>query len=390
MRTRPAKLDGLQIEVLASRKSEKWHSYPPDVLPAWVAEMDFPLAEPIQRVLQRAVDHWDLGYPVEPRDTGLCEAFAQRMSDRFDWRIDPRRVEIITEVVQGLYIALEAYSRRGEGVVVQTPIYPPFLSAVADTDRQLVENRLVSGPQGWEIDFDALHSAVDDATRVLTLCNPHNPCGRVYTRPELERLAEFALANDLVVVSDEIHCDLVYEQHGHIPFATLSPQVEAQTVTLNSASKSFNIAGLRCAVAHFGSADLQRRFTDRFPRHIRGGMGILGLYASIAAWRESQAWLDAVAQHLEANRNAVVDTLARRMPAIHCHEPEGTYLAWLDCSRLELPTSPAAHFLEHGRVALSDGRHFGNGWEKYVRLNFATSSEILEQVLQRMTDALNR
>lgn len=390
MPTPPAKLDGLDVELLASRKSEKWHEHPPDVLPAWVAEMDFPLAEPIRRVLQQAIDRWDVGYPVEPRQTGLCEAFAERMDSHFGWRVDPKRVEIITEVVQGLYVALEAYASPGEGALVQTPIYPPFLSAVEETGRRLVEGRLVSGSDGWEIDFDALGSCVDGTTRVLMLCNPHNPTGRVYTRRELEGLAELALANDLVVVSDEIHCDLVYGGRRHIPFATLSPEIGARTVTLNSASKSFNIAGLRCAVAHFGSADLQRRFTDRFPRHVRGGLGILGLYASIAAWREAQDWLDAVVSHLEANRNAAVATLAARIPAIRCHPPEGTYLAWLDCSALRLPGSPATHFLEHGRVALSDGRHFGAGWEQHVRLNFATSREILDQVLQRMVDALER
>jgi cystathionine beta-lyase len=384
-----AQLADLDLAVLQQRKSEKWHTYPPDILPAWVAEMDFPLAQPIQRVLQRALDQWDVGYPIAPRDTGLCEAFAARMDDRFGWRIDPRRVEILSEVVQGMYVAMEAYSGKGEGAVVQTPIYPPFLNAVTETGRRLIENRLVDGASGHEIDFDALSDGIDGGTRILLLCNPHNPTGRVYRRAELEMIADVVLRNDLLVVTDEIHCDLLFDGREHIPFATLSPEIEARTVTLNSASKSFNIPGLRCAVAHFGSKELQDRFTGRFPRHVRGGMGVLGLYASIAAWQEGQPWLDEVVAHLEANRNYLVGELETRFPGIRCHAPEGTYLAWLDCSPLGIEGSPAKRLMGRGKVALSDGCHFGTGsggpgFESFVRLNFATSRAILEQVLDRM------
>jgi cystathionine beta-lyase len=383
-----AQLDNLDLDILHSRKSEKWHTYPPDILPAWVAEMDFPLAEPIQRVLETAVDHWDVGYPIAARDTGLCETFAARMADRFGWTVDPRRVEILSEVVQGMFVGLEAFAGKGEGVVVQTPIYPPFLSAVEETGRRLVENRLTPSAGGWAIDFDALDAGIDAETRVLMLCNPHNPSGRVYTRSELEALADVVLRHDLIVVSDEIHCDLVFDGREFIPFATLSPEIEARTVTLNSPSKSFNIPGLRCAVAHFGSQELLDRFNGRFPRHIRGGLGVLGLYASIAAWQEGQPWLDEVLPYLQANRDHLVEQLGARFPAIRCHVPEGTYLAWLDCSGLELRGSPAMHFMRKGKVALSDGRFFGDGFEKYARVNFATSREILDQVLDRMARAL--
>lgn len=384
-----AKLEGLDLDVLRARKSEKWNTYPADVLPAWVAEMDFPLAEPIARVLQQALDRWDVGYPVAPRDTGICESFAGRMSERFDWSIEPRRVEVLSEVVQGLFIGLEAYSAKGEGAIVQTPIYPPFLGAVEQTGRRLVENRLIHGDAGFEIDFDALARSVDGNTRVLMLCNPHNPTGRVYTRAELEALAEIVLANDLVVLTDEIHCDLLYDGRAHIPFATLSPEVAERTVTLNSASKAFNIPGLRCAVAHFGSAELQRRFGACFPRHVRGGIGILGLYATIAAWSESQAWLDEVLTHLQSNRDHLTREIGARWPEIRLSTAEGTYLAWLDCSALELERDPTAHFLRQGRVALSAGRGFGPGWERYTRINFATSREILDEVIARMQRALD-
>jgi cystathionine beta-lyase len=384
----PAVLDELDIETLKARNSEKWSTYPPDVLPAWVAEMDYPLAEPIARVLQQAVDRGDVGYPIALKDTGIREAFCERMDERFGWSIQPGRVEVLSEVVQGLHIALETYAQPGEGAVVQTPIYPPFLSAVAEANRRLVENRLVAGEHGFEIDFAELREAIDPETRLLLLCNPHNPTGRVYRRAELEQLAEIALANDLIVVADEIHCDLLFDGRTHIPFATLSPEIALRTVTLNSASKSFNIAGLRTAVAHFGDDELQKRFISRFPRHIRGGIGLLGLYASLAAWREGQPWLDEVVAYLQDNRDFLKRELADRFPDIRYFEPEGTYLAWLDCHGLGLRGSPARHFLRHGRVALTDGRSFGSGFQDHARINFATSREILGQVLDRMQTAL--
>ena len=382
-----AVLDDLDLAVLQRRKSEKWHTYPPGVLPAWVAEMDFPVADPIRRVLQEAIDDWDVGYPVSPRGTGLPEVFAQRMSERFGWTVDPSRVEILSEVVQGLYLSLEAFAGKNEGAVVQTPIYAPFLRAVEETGRRLVENRLAVRGRDLEIDFDALRTGLDADTRVLLLCNPHNPSGRVFRRAELESLAELAIAHDLVVVSDEIHCDLVYDGREHVPFATVAPEVAARTVTLNSASKAFNIAGLRCAVAHFGSPELQRRFARVVPRHVRGGIGILGLYASIAAWRDSQDWLDAVVPYLQANRDYLQCFVAEHLPEVVCHAPQGTYLAWLDCAGLGIAGSPAAHFLRRGRLAVSDGRQFGAGFEQHVRINFATSRAILEQILERLATA---
>ncbi len=383
-----AKLDGLDLDVLHARKSEKWHTHPPEILPAWVAEMDFPLAAPIERLLRDSVDRWDIGYPIAPVDTGLREAFAERMADRFDWVIDPTRVEILSEVVQGLYIGLMAYAGEGDGAIVQTPIYAPFLGAVAETGRRLDENRLLAGDDRWEIDWEGLEACVDERTRVFLLCNPHNPSGRVFGRPELERIAEAALRHDLVVISDEIHADLVFDGRRHVPFASLSPEIEARTVTLNSASKSFNIPGLRCALAHFGSETLQERFDSVIPRHVRGGLGILGLYATIAAWREGQPWLDEVVAYLQANRDHVGRVLAERFPAIRSYAPEGTYMSFLDCTALELGPSPAQHFYDHGRVGLSDGRVFGAGFEQFVRLNYATSREILDQVFDRMAAAL--
>jgi cystathionine beta-lyase len=224
--------DDLEIAALQRRRGEKWATYPDDIIPLWVADMDFPAAQPIQDILRHALENSDLGYPVTPTANALPQVFAERVGERFGWVLDPHRVEVITDVVQGLYIALQVYSEPGEGAIIQTPIYPPFLDAVRDMGRHMLVNELVRGETGYAIDFDALRACVDRRTRILMLCNPHNPTGRVFTRPELEQVAEFALAHRLTVVSDEIHADLVYPGHQHIPFATLGPEISAQTVTL--------------------------------------------------------------------------------------------------------------------------------------------------------------
>jgi cysteine-S-conjugate beta-lyase len=380
-------LERLDLARLRRRRGEKWQIYPPDVLPAWVAEMDFPLAAPIRRVLEDALEADDLGYPINPRPQDLPTVFAERMAERFGWQVDPHRVEVLTDVVQGIYVALDRFAAPGEGVVVQTPVYPPFLHAVRETGRRLVENPLVEGAARWELDLDGLRAALDPATRVLLLCHPQNPTGRVFERRELEALAELALRHQLVVVSDEIHADLVYPGARHVPFATLGPEVEARTITLTSATKAFNIPGLRCALAHFGSAELRRRFLS-LPRHIRGGVGSLGLAATAAAWRESQPWLDAVLRQLEAHRSFVAEFVRDALPGVGHRPPEASYLAWLDCRGLGLGPSPQRFFLERAKVALSAGEAFGRPGEGFVRLNFATSRALLGEILERMAKAL--
>ncbi len=386
LRHPPYDFEAVDPAVRRTSRGEKWTLYPEDVLPLWVADMDFAVAEPIRRVLQRAVDTSDLVYPIHPLPTDLPELFAARMRERFGWRVEPRRVELLTDVVQGMNVALLQYSAPGDGAIVQTPIYAPFLRSVAETGRRLAENPLGQGPAGYEVDLDGFRRAAAGA-RVLLLCHPHNPSGRLFTRAELEAMAEIALANDLVVVSDEIHADLVLSGEPFVPFASLSPEVEARTLTFTSASKAFNIAGLRCAVGVFGSDDLRRRFLG-LPRHVRGGIGILGFEATRAAWRHGQPWLDAVQGHLRANRDFVARTVAQSLPGVVHHRPEATYLAWLDCRALGLEPSPFRFFLERAKVALSDGATFGTPGRGFVRLNFATSRRIVGEALERMAKAL--
>jgi cystathionine beta-lyase len=380
----PEILDPSRLE---GRLSEKWQRYGPGVLPAWVAEMDYPIASAIRAVIERALDHDDFGYPAGRHARLVPEAFAERMWRRFGWRAEPDHVVVLSDVVQGLYIALLAYTAPGDGIVIQTPIYPPFLISVKDTGRRPVICPLSDQGDRLGIDFDALRAASADA-KVLMLCHPHNPSGRVFTRAELEALAALAIERDWLILSDEIHADLAHPGHPFIPFAALGPEAAERTVTLSSATKAFNIAGLRCAVAHFGTRELKARFDGALPEHVRGGIGILGQHCTVAAWRECDDWLAHVSSLLDQQRQTLVTALRSELPEARVYLPEATYLAWLDLSALALEPTPAEFFRRHARVALSDGSYFGPGFERHARLNFATSPAILKQILQRMNAAV--
>jgi cysteine-S-conjugate beta-lyase len=387
LRNPPADLDGVRAESRRPSRGEKWTTYPDDVLPLWVADMDFPVAEPIRRVLRFAVERSDLGYPIHPAPTDIPNLTSARMERLHGWSVAPGRVEILSDVVQGMYTAVHQLTEPGDGVVVQTPIYPPFLGSVAKLGRRLDENPLALGAHGFEFDLDRLRAITDARTRMLLLCNPHNPTGRVFRREELEALASLALERGWWVVADEIHQDLVWRGNRFVPFASLSPEVEARTITLTAASKAFNIAGLRCGVAIFGSDELRRRFCA-LPRHIRGGIGMLGIEALDAAWRHSEPWLDQVRAYLEVNRAYVTDFVRDELSGVVLHPPEATYLAWLDCRALSLQPSPFKFFLDVAKVALSDGATFGAPGRGFARINFATSRAILSEALERMAKAL--
>jgi cystathionine beta-lyase len=384
-----SRFDDLDIASLRRKRGEKWTQYPADVLPAWVADMDFPVAAPISDFLTQMVGGNDLGYPINPTPSALPTVFAKRALERFGWNVDPHDVLVLTDVVQAFYIGLHTFSEPGDGVVVQTPVYPPILNATADVGRRRIVTTLVPGPRGYEIDFDDLRAKVDARARIFMLCNPQNPTGRAFTRAELESIARLAIERDLIVISDEVHADLVFPGHTHIPIASLGPEIAARTLTLMSATKAFNIAGLRCAVAIFGSESLKTRFRA-LPSHIRGGINSFGLGASEVAWTQAQPWLDEVMAYLDGNRAIVADFVKQRLPGIRHVAPQATYLAWLDCRALALPEDPFTFFLERARVALSDGRKTGQGGEGHVRLNFATSRPILQQILERLEKSLAR
>lgn len=380
----------LGLPALRARRNTKWNQYGPDVLPAFVAEMDFSVAKPIQSAIERIVREGDYGYPMrdgQRADRAVANAFVSRMKSRFGWQLSPDLVVPMADLVQGTYAPILAFSEPGDGVILQTPNYPPFREAIATTERRLIPLPMRDQGDRHAFDMDELKSLVTQDTRIFVLCNPQNPTGRVFSRDELLALGAFAIEHDLVVISDEIHSDLVYPSHQHIPFASLGPEIAARTVTLNSATKSFNIPGLRCAVMAFGSEELRSRFHRRIPLKLTGAGNIIGVDATVAAWTECQPWLDAVMAHLRKARDRVTDVLAREAPEIHFHAPEATYLAWLDCSKLRLSTSAFQFFHDHARVGLSAGETFDPDAAQFVRLNFATSMPILDEILDRMVTA---
>jgi cysteine-S-conjugate beta-lyase len=379
--------EDLDPERLRRRLSEKWRRHPGPMLPAWVAEMDYPIAPAIRAVLERALELDDFGYPAGRDQFSVPEAFAERMQQRFGWNAQAERVRVLSDVVQGLYLALLAFTAPGDGVLVQTPIYPPFFSCVRETSRRLIASPLVDLGGRHGIDFDRLRAQAP-GVRALLLCHPHNPTGRCFTRAELEGLAALAIEHDWVVLSDEIHADLTHPGHTFVPFAALGPELAERTITFSSASKAFNIAGLRCALAHFGSDERVAGFERVLPSHARGGVGILSQHATVAAWREGEAWLGEVRAALDARRRQLIEQLGRQLPEAKVYLPDATYLAWLDLRALELGPSPAEFFRQSARVALSDGGYFGEGFEGYARINFATSSALLGEIIERMAAAV--
>ena len=377
---------------LQARRNAKWSQYDADVLPAFVAEMDFAVATPIQAAIERIVREGDYGYPLRDGkriDAAIASAFANRMKSLYDWDVATDLVMPVSNLVQATYAPLLALSDPGDGVVLQTPNYPPFREAITSTERRLIALPMRDNGTRYVFDLAELEAAAKDA-RIFILCNPQNPTGRVFSRDELLAIAGFAIAHDLIVVSDEIHSDLVYPGHQHIPFASLGADIAARTVTLNSATKSFNIPGLRCAVIAFGGEELRARFHKRIPYKLLGQCNIIGVDATVAAWSESQAWLDAVMAHLAKARDLVKQVLAAEAPAVHLHAPEATYLAWLDCSRIKQPASAFQFFLDHARIGFSAGETFDPEFAQFVRFNFATSMPILEEILDRFVGAIKQ
>jgi cystathionine beta-lyase len=368
---------------LRDRRGVKWGKYPPDVLPAWVADMDFKVAPAVQSTFERFVDQQDYGYGMPAGLESLYETFARWMRRRHGWSPDPTLMTATSDVVQGVVAALVAYSDPGDGIIVQTPAYPPFLRVIAGAARRLVENPLRLAGR-FTLDVDGLREAARHG-RVILLCSPHNPAGRVFESDELRQIAAIAEEHDLTIVSDEIHADITYDDARHIPMETIAAD---RTVTVTSATKSFNIPGARAAVLHFGSPALKERFDKVFPDHLLGMPSRFGVDATIAAWSESEPWFDQVMQHLTLNRALVAQWAGSRNGIVHV-PPEATFLSWLDCRELGLPGSPYDFFLESARVALSDGRDFGGPGVGHVRLNFGTSREILTEILARMSRALD-
>jgi cystathionine beta-lyase len=366
--------------------SIKWRYYGQDVLPLWVADMDFESSEPVIQALHQRVEHGVFGYCMEPPE--LRSVFVERLRYLYDWQVSAESLVFLPGVVTGFNLATRAVTSAGDGVLVQTPVYYPILYAPGNAACTLDEMELTHVGDGrYEIDFDAFEAAITKRTRIFILCNPHNPVGRVFRPQELERMAEVCLSHDIVICSDEIHSDLVFEGRCHTPIASLDPSIARHTITLMAPSKTYNIAGLHASVAIIPDKELREQFqaagAGLVPR-----LTTLAYTAALAAYRDSQPWLDQVLRYLQANRDFLCQYVDEHLAGITMSKPEGTYLAWLDCRQAGFPDNPHKFFLQEAKVALNDGATFGRGGEGFVRLNFGCPRSTLAEALERMRKSL--
>ncbi|MBN1642516.1 MAG: PatB family C-S lyase [Anaerolineae bacterium] len=365
----------------------KWDGCDEDVLPLPVADMDYVSPEPVVRALRERVDHGVFGYTLPA--PALYDVVQARLKSLYGWEVAAEEILFLPGVVVGFNLACHAVGAPGDGVLIQPPVYGPFLGAPGNARRTTQAAEVPLAGDRYEIDYDVLQAAIVPRTRTFLFCNPHNPIGRVYERRELERLAEICLRHDLVICSDEIHCDLVFRGHPHTPIASLSPEVARRTITLMAPSKTYNIAGLHCSFAVIQDPALREQFRGATAGLV-SSVNALGYTAALAAYSEGQEWLDQVLVYLEANRDYLVRYVAEHLPGIQMVVPEGTYLAWLDCRSLGLDEEPSAFFLREARVSLGAGGWFGAGGEGFVRLNFACTRGVLAEALSRMANALAR
>lgn len=361
--------------------SHKWRRYEGrDVIPMWVADMDFPSPPAVLQALHQRVDHGVFGY-AQP-DARLKQVIIAHLHEQYRWDVDPEWIVWLPGLVTGLNVACRAVGRPGAGILTSVPIYPPFLTAPSYSGKQLQTVQLDFSNNQWYLDKEAFQRAVDDRTALYLLCNPHNPTGRAFTRHELESMADVCLRRNLVICSDEIHCDLILSrERRHIPTASLGPEVADRTITLMAPSKTYNVPGLGCAFAVIPSSTLRRRFKKAMAG-IVPHVNLFGFTAALAAYEHGRSWLEALLDYLRGNGEHVYRSI-NQMPGLRMGPVEATYLAWID-TRQSAIEKPAA-FFEQAGVALSDGTFFGA--PGFVRMNFGCPRSLLNTALERLASA---
>jgi len=370
---------------LQMRTSLKWRMFGTDVLPLFVAESDYALAPCIADALQAAVERGDVGY-APPETPELAQAVADYARRSFAWTVDPAAVRAFPDVMVAVVELLRVLG-PGEGVVINTPAYPPFFESIPEAGCRIVEVPLTERNDVWELDLAELDRAFKAGARFYLLCNPHNPTGRVFAKQQLQEIAHLARVYGVTVLSDEIHGPLVLPGALHVPYLAEDVGAGADAVVLTSASKAWNIPGLKCAVAVAGNERMRDAF-DRLPDQVRYRTGILGVLANTAAFSEGQAWLDESLEHIDGNRRLLSELLEQAAPGVGYRPPEATYLAWLDFRAIGIGDEPAEFLRREGAVALGRGLDFGAPGAGFARLTFATSSEVLTEAVARIATAL--
>jgi cystathionine beta-lyase len=379
--------------------SARWDFFDDDVISLWVADMDFRSPEPVLKALHERVDHGVFGYSMVPGE--LAQTISARMKRLYDWDVKPEDVVFMPRVITAVGVAAKLFAEPGDGALIQTPVYGPFFSIPRDHDLTVQMADLTAtahdGRVHYEIDFDRFEAAIDDTTKLFILCNPHNPVGRMWTRAELARMAEICLEHDVLMVSDEIHCDLVLDGRKHLPLASLAPEVAARTITVMAPTKTFNIPGLGCAFAIIQNEEMRERYKGMEWHSLLSHVGIMGATAALAAYRAGGPWLDALLKYVAGNRDFALTYMDEHIPELKATRPEATYLMWLDRSALPTPELDGSDrfmsmmdpfFIKEARVALNAGKWFGESGEPYARLNLATPRQTLQTALDRMAKAV--
>ncbi len=371
-----------------SSNSAKWTKYPKDVLPMWLADMDFTAPKPILKVLHKAVDHGVLGYEFVTH--ALKETVASRMDKLYGWKVKPEAVVAVTGIVSGINVAARIASAPKKGVLIQTPVYNEFHEVknigIPQFDAPFIKH--VNGNiLSYEIDWDIFEKQVKRAGMFL-LCNPHNPLGIIFPRKDLLRMAEICIKNNVLIVSDEIHSELLLDDNKFTPMAKLSAEIAKHTITLIAPSKTFNVPGLFCGFAIITDKELRERY-EKEVNHLRLHVSSMGLLAAQTAFSgECDGWLKGLRRHLTGNRDFLVEYVTQYMPDVRTTIPDATYLGWLDFTQTAINGSPFEFFLKNAKVAASEGKIFGGNGEGHIRLNFGTSRKLLKEGLDKMQKAL--
>lgn len=380
--------DDISAESMLTARSFKWSELGGGLLGAGAAEMDFGTAPPVAAALREATDTRTFGYLTPALAAEAQAACAQWQEDAYGWLVAADDVHLLPDVIRALHLSIDYFSRPGSAVVVPTPAYPPFLRVPAMLGRRVIELPLVRDGQRYRYDLDLLDQALASGARLLLLCNPHNPSGQVLDAAELAAIGAVVERQGARVFSDEVHAPLVYPGRRHVPYASVSAVAAGHAITATSASKAWNLAGLKCAQM-IVSNDQDRERWDRLNRLATDGTSTLGAVAAVAAYRRGQPWLRAVIDYLDRNRRLLTDLLHERLPEARYTQPEGTFLAWLDCR--QLPTgdcAPAEHFAVRARVSTVDGADCGRAGEGFVRVNFATSRVVLTSIVTRLAHSV--
>jgi cystathionine beta-lyase len=374
---------------LHTHRSEKWRGFPQDVLPLPVAEMDFPVAEPIKAILAEMVAHSDLGYLGSIPELGL--GFKKFAAERWNWTVDEKQVHVATDVGVAVVEILRVFTQPGDSILISSPVYHNFYTWINETKLTLVdapfERTGDEATNPWVINWESIEKAYASGIKVHLLCSPHNPLGFIYTKQDLLRIVALAKKHNVLIISDEIHAPLTFPGETFVPMLSLGADAESVSVTVTAASKGWNIAGLKCAILISQNAEMNSKLANLAPAmHYRASL--LGGFATAVAFAEGGVWLDTVIAQLDHNRHLIKDLLAEKLPTVRYHIPQNSYLAWLDVESLNLGVDPSVTLIEKGRVAFNPGHAFGKQCDQYVRLNFATSPEIITEAIDRIARAV--